>query len=376
MKSHLLSLFLLIIATVSIAQPFVLEGHIHDMTSGKIRLSYFDPVLKSYRNDTANVHEGKFHFTGVIQNSCRAILQHISSQDVPRLVLYFQAGQNKLEGNAEDLEHAKVTAGADQLVYEKYNGLWEPLYKKLSIVRDSLKGAEKRLEQSKQQTVLQEQLAYWQQQEQQIEEEIANLKKRFVLANAESTVSGDILTGLLDWEPDSVVNALFFSLQTAVQNHPELQQLHARANMRPGAVAPAFMAENIKGEPILISFDKQQPLTLLDFWASWCGPCREDVPQLKKLQTQYGSNRLAVLPVSIFERKKEKWLEAIDEDGTTHWPHVYSQQFTSNCASMMYGVQAIPVKIIIDTQGKIVYRSEPGSGIMEISTFLKNYYGY
>ena len=375
MKPLFICILLLQYVTV-IAQPFTLDGQIHQMKEGLIRLSYFDPVMKRYRYDTAVVKQEKFQFAGVIQGSCRATLLPISNQELPWLVLYLQAGQNVVEGSINNWEYSGVKAGADQMVNEKYTALSAPLIQNLSTIRDSVRAAERLQEKQPDSKALFERAAFWQQQEQAVEEELTALNKCFVLAHSESIVSGDILSGLLDIEADSVVNALFFSLHALVQQHPELQQLHARANMRPGAKAPSFDAVNVQGDSIRISFDKQQPLTLLDFWASWCGPCRADVPKLKKLQSKYGIDKLAVLPVSIHERKKEKWLEAIKEDSTSHWPHVYSQRFIYNCASMAYGVQAIPVKILIDADGKIVYRSESGGGIEGVSTFLKNYFGY
>lgn len=118
-----------------------------------------------------------------------------------------------------------------------------------------------------------------------------------------------------------------------------------------------FTQNDVNGNPIRAS-DLLSPgrYVLLDFWASWCAPCRAEHPNLLKAYTKYHDKGFDVLAVSL-DFDKESWLEAIDEDGTP-WIHVSDLQGWENEASTMYGVKVkgIPMNFLLDEKGTIVAR--------------------
>ncbi len=131
-----------------------------------------------------------------------------------------------------------------------------------------------------------------------------------------------------------------------------------------GIVPPAFTLVSDKGEMVSLSAIKKK-LTIVDFWASWCKPCRAENPNLIALYKKWKDKGLEIVSVSIDkEADKEKWLAAIKEDGIT-WVQVWD---TKGVANKDYGVTAIPRTFLIDASGKIVVKDLRGE---ELNKFVE-----
>ena len=119
-----------------------------------------------------------------------------------------------------------------------------------------------------------------------------------------------------------------------------------------GEIAPNFNMEMIDGQNLNLS-DFKGKFVLLDFWGSWCGPCRAENPKLVDLYQKYKSKDFEILSVGI-ETKKERWLAAIKKDGMV-WPSHFSdfKRFNSEAAKL-YGIREIPTKFLIDKDGMII----------------------
>ena len=102
----------------------------------------------------------------------------------------------------------------------------------------------------------------------------------------------------------------------------------------------------------LSSFVKANKLTLVDFWASWCGPCRREMPHVKKLYQDFHSKGLEIVGVS-FDESKEDWTGAIASMGLK-WPQLSDLKGWRSEAGQIYGVRSIPATLLIDKNGKIV----------------------
>jgi thiol-disulfide isomerase/thioredoxin len=102
---------------------------------------------------------------------------------------------------------------------------------------------------------------------------------------------------------------------------------------------------------------------LVDFWASWCGPCRQENPNVVKLYNKYKGKGFTILGVSLDKAgDKPAWLAAIKNDGLT-WTQVSDLNGWSNLAARLYGVQSIPQNFLIDPQGKIVAKGLRGDDL-------------
>lgn len=119
----------------------------------------------------------------------------------------------------------------------------------------------------------------------------------------------------------------------------------------PGAIAPEITLPNVDGDMVKLS-DLRGKYVLIDFWASWCGPCRMENPNVVRVYEKYKDKGFEILGVSL-DRSRQPWLNAIEKDGLG-WHHVSDLKYFQTQAAMDYGVSAIPYTVLLDPEGKIV----------------------
>lgn len=127
-----------------------------------------------------------------------------------------------------------------------------------------------------------------------------------------------------------------------------------------GAIAPDLSLPDQNGDMLAIS-DFRGKFLLLDFWASWCGPCRRENPTVVKVYNEYKDKGFEVLSVSL-DKSKEKWLAAIEADGL-EWKHISDLKGWKSLASEVYKVKAIPRTYILDGEGRIIAKNLRGDAL-------------
>ena len=115
--------------------------------------------------------------------------------------------------------------------------------------------------------------------------------------------------------------------------------------------APDFTLPDTTGKPVALSSFKGK-YVLVDFWASWCGPCRQENPNVVQAYNQFKDKNFTILGVSL-DKNKEAWLQAIQNDGLS-WNHVSDLKYWNSEAASLYDVRSIPYNILIDPNGNIV----------------------
>ena len=159
-------------------------------------------------------------------------------------------------------------------------------------------------------------------------------------------------------------------------NHPMIEpakktiaQLELR---RPGKVFTDFEMNDVEGRPHKLSeWAGKGNYVLVDFWASWCGPCRAEMPNVVETYDKYHEKGFEVVGVS-FDNQASAWKDAI-EKLNLHWPHISDLKGWKSMASDIYGIKAIPSNILIDGRGMIVATDLRGDNL---KSKLKDIYGY
>ncbi len=121
-----------------------------------------------------------------------------------------------------------------------------------------------------------------------------------------------------------------------------------------GGMAPDFSMADTEGKPFSLSQLKGK-YVLVDFWASWCGPCRAENPNVVATYNKYKDKNFTVLGVSL-DDNKDKWLQAIKADNLT-WKHVSDLKGWENATVKLYGYDGIPYNVLLDPEGKIIATS-------------------
>lgn len=156
------------------------------------------------------------------------------------------------------------------------------------------------------------------------------------------------------------------SLRNTFEGKEALEKINARLSTKMGTEAPNFVSYDTEGKKIQLS-DFYGKYVLLDFWASWCGPCIKMMPELKKLRSQFPKEDLEFISISIDENKSAFESALIKLD--THWTHIHDTGFSKS-----YSIGPIPQLILIDSYGTIVYnREEQGhNSIKELQSLLED----
>ncbi|MFY0255440.1 redoxin domain-containing protein [Chitinophaga sp. 30R24] len=205
------------------------------------------------------------------------------------------------------------------------------------------------------------------------------LEKQFIQENPNSFFSIVALKELAVMNDMNLaeVGPLFSGLSDALKKSPAgvefNQTMEVERALGIGATAPDFTQNDIHDQPVKLS-DFRGKYVLLDFWASWCAPCRAENPNVVAAYKKFKDKNFIVLSVSLDQAgKKAAWLGAIEKDGLQDFVHVSDLKYWDNAVARKYGVRGVPTNYLIAPDGKIVAKNLRGDQLdQQLTTLMGN----
>jgi peroxiredoxin len=346
-----LALFLFSSCSSGGGSSYTLDGKLTNLKDSVLYLARQENGVPSF--DTLKVKDGRFSFSG--KTTKPVFAQIVTADQRAGFPLFLEPGHIKISGDADSMRvgQIKVTGTPNNEDLGQFMAIQQPFIHKIMGMQQAYMSARMTGDTAT--------VSHIENTMDSIQNVITVKMRSFIKDHPRSVVSALALQNMMNNLDDSSLNALYSGLDTSIQHSTfgELigKKLADEKKTSIGQQAPDFTMDDTTGKPVsLASFHGKY--VLVDFWASWCGPCRAENPNVVKAYQKYKDKNFTILGVSL-DKTKDAWEKAIRDDHLT-WHHVSDLQYWDNAAARLYGVQAIPANFLIDPSGKIIAKNLRG----------------
>lgn len=354
---------------------YKIDGTITGLNEGKIY------ILAENKVDSVLVTKGKFQIVGDLKDPVENIA--IAKSSDPRsmdqksyLPLFVEAVPMSLQINYADFSSGKLKGSKTQDDAYRYNAITDKIRLKYKKEVDHFEGIRKKYDDAAAAKKSEEVLEAIKYEDNDARDRLEPMYKemeqatlKFIKDNSQSyysLISFRYFLTKLSYEEAKAYydsfNPLYKKGKVAADIVAEIENMKKGV---PGAAAGPFNTKDINGNPIKLE-DFKGKYVLIDFWASWCVPCRKGNPHLLKLYSEYKPKGLEILGVSDDDKTVDKWKKAVVKDGIGVWRHIlrglqykegtYEKINIDQDISEGYNISTLPTKILVDPKGMIIAR--------------------
>lgn len=324
--------------------------------------------LKSSNNnkqviDTAVVMNGAFKFKGEVSSPEMRILTIDGINGQTALVL--ESGKTNVTIYKDSIYKSIIKGGENNSIFNKYKDGYQNLVEKVTSLREEYMASRNNIEAVKR----------IQKQNVELRLELKNYGLNFLTQHPDTDFSLMLLESItLQKEFDAkLANEILEKIPNKISNRKYnievMQKINfninnalSKAVIEVNSIAPDFTAPDPEGNQITLS-EILGKVTILDFWASWCRPCRVENPNFVKLYDKYHEKGLNIISVSLDrENQKSRWIKAIEKDNLS-WYNVSNLKYWQDPVALMYNITSIPATFILDDKGTIIATRLRGSAL-------------
>jgi len=315
--------------------------------------------------DSVVVKNGEFEFKGDVAAPSQGYVLLNKKGDAMNKTrdyqeIYFESGTINITNTADSLGTATVAGTPTNVENEAYKVINKPYtdaYAAINAKRRAASPAQRETAEFKKEIDELEKKA---------DDQGDAINKKFIKQYPKSIIGLSLISNLaysMDYaEIAPIYASLAPSLKDSEAGKKMADQLAKMKVVAIGAVAPDFAMADTSGKEVKLS-SLRGKYVLVDLWASWCGPCRQENPNVVRTFNKYKDRKFTVLGVSLDrEGARDKWIAAIKKDGLT-WTHVSDLKFWDNEVAKAWGVRAIPQNFLLDPNGKVIAKNLKGDAL-------------
>ncbi len=370
MKRILFALFAMVTLGVQAQKQYLIKGDVSKVKDpiNKVYLSYYADGKST--QDSAMVTNGKYEFKGVVSDpvmaSLRASYATDTSSKTKRMISYkkdvagiFIENSTININNIDSFSNVTIKGSKAHAEYLKLKDVTKDITAKMEVLNKEYSELYKKKDDAGMKRVDDE--------FEKVDAEMKVKYKEYLKTNTNSPIGIYAFKQYAGYDINADdAEPIFLALSETIRNSAGGKEMTEKIEIAKktgvGRIAMEFTQNDTLGNPVSLSSFRGKYL-LIDFWASWCGPCRQENPNVVLAFNKYNNKGFDVLGVSLDQPTgKEKWLKAIHDDKLT-WTQVSDLQYWKNAVSVMYGIQAIPQNFLLDPQGKIIGKNLRGEAL-------------
>jgi peroxiredoxin len=329
---------------------FKLSGKLEGTADKVVVISVFDKDGVNVK-DTLTITEGIVNYATELAEPVFVMIGEAGTRNT---VNFFAENVDyTINGSLDAIRDAEITGGVIFSVYKSVSDMSKEVNAKSDELKKAYGEAGQAGDTAKQREIYEEYEAN--------QKKFEEAQLDVVKANSASPASAFIVSNVYGYGAIEEMKEGLAMLDASLANSTYYLSLSEKIKkleaVAVGQMAPDFTMNDPEGNPVSLSSFKGK-YVLVDFWASWCGPCRRENPNVVKLYAEFKDKGFDILGVSL-DQKEDAWLKAIEDDQLT-WNHVSDLKGWGNEAAKLYAVSGIPHTVLLDKDGKIIAKNLRG----------------